>query len=101
MKGTRDGEGLSNIRQLKLVGFRVIACGEGVDSWSVNLRCLPLLAGAGHLLDSDGPGFSDQLRQFIKQMLALEAKNQGEAQQIKLMMRAVGMVGELDGTGSG
>jgi transcriptional regulator with PAS, ATPase and Fis domain len=94
MKGARDGEGLRNIRQLKLVGFRVIACGEGVDSWSVNLRCLPLLAGAGYLLDSDAPGFSDQLRQFIKQMLALEAKNQGEAQQIKLMMRAVGMVGE-------
>src|SRR5262245_51858349 len=94
MKGARDGEGLRNIRQLKLGGFRVIACGEGVDSWSVNLRCLPLLAGAGQLLDSDAPSFSDQLRQIIKQVLALEAKTQGEAQQVRGLMRTVGMVGE-------
>ena len=41
------GAELKVVRELKATGFRVIACGEGAESWSLNVRCLPLLAGAG------------------------------------------------------
>jgi two-component system, NtrC family, response regulator PilR len=94
MADETDGEGLRRIRDLKISGFGIIACGEGVDLWSVKLRCLPLLAGAGHLLDSAAPDFDDRLRRAIEDMLALEAKNQEEAAELKSTMRALGMVGE-------
>src|SRR5690348_10982688 len=94
MAGVDDAGGLGNIRELKTAGFRVIACGEGLASWSVKVRCLPLLAGAECLLDSSAPDFRDQLRQAVHQLLALESKNQREAEEIKSTMRALGMVAE-------
>jgi len=89
-----DGEELRTIRELKVTGFRIIACGKGVESWSVKVRCLPLLAGAGQLLDKAATDFAHCLRQALKQALATETKNQQEAQQIKSMMRTMGMVGQ-------
>jgi len=94
MTGVNDVEGLRNIRELKTGGFRIITCGEGLASWGVKVRCLPLLAGAECILDSMAPDFRDQLRQAVEQLLALESKNQREAEQIKATMRALGMVGE-------
>jgi transcriptional regulator with GAF, ATPase, and Fis domain len=94
MTGVNDVEGLRNIRELKIGGFRIITCGEGLASWSVKVRCLPLLAGAECLLDSIAPDFSDQLRKAVHQLLALESKNHGEADQIKSTMRTLGMVAE-------
>ena len=52
-------EELQIIRDLKATGFRIIACGDGVESWSVKVRCLPLLAGAGQLLDKAAPILAD------------------------------------------
>ncbi len=89
-----DDEELRIIRELKTTGFRIIACGEGVESWSVKVRCLPLVAGAGELLDKAAADFSNYLRRALKQALAIETKNQQEAQQIKSMMGAMGMVAE-------
>jgi DNA-binding NtrC family response regulator len=89
-----EGEELRIIRELKLTGFRIIACGDEVESWSVKVRCLPLVAGAGRLLDKTAPDFTDCLRAALEQTLAIEAKNQREAQQIKSAMRAMGMVGQ-------
>jgi DNA-binding NtrC family response regulator len=89
-----DGEELRIIRELKATGFSIIACGDGVESWSVKVRCLPLLAGAAQLLDKAATDFTYGLRQALKQALAIETKNQQEAQQIKSTMRAMGMVGE-------
>jgi DNA-binding NtrC family response regulator len=89
-----DGEELRIIRELKVTGFRIIACGEGVESWSVKVRCLPLLAGAGELLDKAAPDFTHHLRRALERALAMETKTQQEAQQIKSMMCAMGMVGQ-------
>jgi DNA-binding NtrC family response regulator len=89
-----DDEELRIIRELKTAGFRIIACGEGVESWSVKVRCLPLVAGAGELLNKAAADFSNYLRRALKQALAIETKNQQEAQQIKSMMGAMGMVAE-------
>jgi DNA-binding NtrC family response regulator len=89
-----DGDELRIIRELKAAGFRVIACGEDVESWSVKVRCLPLLAGAGQLLDKAATGFTDCLCRALKQALVTETKNQQEAQQIKSTMRTMDMLGE-------
>jgi two-component system, NtrC family, response regulator HydG len=88
-----DSKELHFIRDLKVSGFRIIACGEGVESWSLKVRCLPLLAGAGQLLDKATSDFAPCLRRALKQAVAIETKNQQEAQQIKSMMGAMGMVG--------
>ena len=89
-----DGEELRIIRELKATGFRVIACGDGVESWGVKVRCLPLLAGAGQLLDKSATDFTHCLRRALKQALAMETKTQQEALQITSMMRAMGMVAQ-------
>jgi len=87
-------EELQIIRELKATGFRIIACGDGVESWSVKLRCLPLLAGAEQLLDKAVADFSDCLRRALEQALATESKNQQEVEKIKSMLRDMGMVGQ-------
>ena len=89
-----DGAELQVVRELKATGFRVIACGEGSESWSVKVRCLPLLAGAGQLLDKAATNFTACLGHALEQALAIETKAQQEAQQIKSMMCAMGMVGQ-------
>jgi DNA-binding NtrC family response regulator len=89
-----DGAELQVVRELKATGFRVIACGEGSESWSVKVRCLPLLAGAGQLLDKAATNFTACLCRALEQALAIETKAQQEAQQIKSMMCAMGMVGQ-------
>jgi DNA-binding NtrC family response regulator len=89
-----DGAELQVVRELKGTGFRVIACGDGVESWSVKVRCLPLLAGAGPLLDKAAPDFTNCLRRALEQALAAETKNQQEVEQIKSMLRDMGMVGQ-------
>src|SRR4029077_9809833 len=60
-----DDEALRIIRELKVTGFRIIACGEGVESSSVKVRCLPLLAGAGQLLDKAATNFTNCLRRAL------------------------------------
>jgi len=82
------------IRELKAAGFRIIACGKGVKSWSVRMLCLPFLAGAEQVLDKAATNFAPCLRRALTEALALEAKNQEEAQQIKSTMHSMGMVGE-------
>jgi len=89
-----DGEALRIIRELSVTGFRIIACGEGIESWGVKVRCLPLLAGAGQLLDKSATDFAHCLRRTLEQTLAMETKSQQEVQQIKSMMCAIGMVGQ-------
>jgi len=58
------------------------------------MRCLPLLAGAGQLLDKAATNFTACLCRALEQALAIETKVQQEAQQIKSMMCALGMVGQ-------
>lgn len=89
-----DGEELRIIRELKAKGFGIIACGDGLESWSVKVRCLPLLAGAGQLLDKAVDDFTQCLRRALEQALATETKNQQEVAQIKSMLRDMGMVGQ-------
>jgi DNA-binding NtrC family response regulator len=87
-----DNQAFRIIRELKVTGFRIIACGEGAESWSLNVRCVLLLAGAGQLLDKAATDFTACLCRALEQALATETKAQQEAQQIKSMMCAMGMV---------
>jgi hypothetical protein len=92
--GTKiDGVEFRIIRELKIAGFRIIAYGEGVESLSVIVRCPPLFTGARQLLDKTATDFTACLRRTVEQALATETKNQQDAQQIKSVMSAMGMVG--------
>ncbi len=89
-----DAEELQIIRELKATGFRIIVCGDSIGAWSVKVRCLPLLAGAGQLLDKAAADFAHCLRRAVEQALATETKNQQEVEQIKSTLRDMGMVGQ-------
>ena len=89
-----DVKELQIIRDLKATGFRIIACGDGIEAWSVKVRCLALLAGAGQLLDKAAADFAHCLRRAVEQALVTETKNQQEAEQIKSILRDIGMVGQ-------
>jgi len=82
------------LHQLKQKGFKIIAYEDGAKSWSLRLKCLPLLAGAVQVLDSTAGEFGRKLHDHLEEMLYLEAKNQDEAQRIKSVMQGLGMVGE-------
>lgn len=88
------GTGLQAIRDLKAKGFKVIACESGVGSWTIKIRCLPLLAGAVQLLDSSCAEFPDELREVIERTLHAEAQKRSEEQEVKATMHRLGMVGE-------
>jgi len=88
-----DGAGMGAIRDLKRQGFEIVAYEDGTESWSIKLRCFSLLAGAGQLLDSSAANFDCRIQDALAELLSVEAKNQGEAQQITSMMRDMGMVG--------
>jgi len=88
------GTGIQVIRDLKAKGFTVIACEDGAASWPIKTKCLPLLAGAVHLLDSSSSKFRDELRQAIERIVETEVQSRTEEQNIKAIMRGLGLVSE-------
>jgi DNA-binding NtrC family response regulator len=88
------GVGIQVIRDLKAKGFKVIACEDGVGSWPIKTKCLPLLAGAVRLLDSSGTEFLQELRQAVERIVRTEAQSRTEEQNIRAIMRGLGMVSE-------
>ena len=85
------------IGRMKQAGLTVIAHEQGAHSWSVGLRCRVLLAGASCVLDSEEPGFSQQLRRITTEAIAQKTCKLVEKERIHELMRAFGIVGESDG----
>jgi DNA-binding NtrC family response regulator len=88
------GVGIQVIRGLKAKGFKVIACEDGAGTWPIKTKCLPLLAGAVHLLDSYSSEFLHELRQVVERIVNAEAQNRAEERNTRAIMRSLGMVGE-------
>jgi DNA-binding NtrC family response regulator len=78
-------------------GLTVIAYEDGIKHWPVRAKCLPLLAGAAHLLDSGSAEFASELRQLLEQTLRVLTQERRELQEIRDAMRRHGLVGESPG----
>ncbi len=88
-----DGAGISALRNLKQQGFEIVAYEDGTEFWSLKLKCLSLLAGAGRLLDSGSANFDGRFREALTHILGAEAKKQDQDQEIASVMGSLGMVG--------
>jgi DNA-binding NtrC family response regulator len=88
------GVGTQVIRDLKAQGFKVIACENGVGSWTIKLKCMPLLAGAVQLLDSSSEEFTCELREVIERIVRAEIRKRTEEDEVKATMHRMGMVGK-------
>lgn len=89
-----DNLELEIIRSLKRKGFKVISYEEGAQSWSLGVSCQVLLAGSLWLLDSAKTEFAEELQRILAQLLQAEAERLGEEDQIKGLMKMLGIVGE-------
>jgi hypothetical protein len=88
------GVGMQVIRALKTKGFKVIAYEDGAERWPIGTKCLPLLAGAVQLFDSSRPDFWRQLCETIHRLISVETQKQSDADNIKSIMRGLGIIGE-------
>ena len=84
------------IGRMKQAGLRVIAHEQGAHSWSVGLRCRVLLDGASCVLDSEEPGFSQELQRIVTEAIVHKTHELGEKERIHDLMRTFGIVGESD-----
>ena len=82
--------------RMKQVGLTVIAHEQGAHSWSVGLRCRALLAGASCVLDSEEPGFSQELWRITTEVIAQKTRELAENERFHVLMRTFGIVGESD-----
>ncbi|MEO8339242.1 MAG: sigma-54 dependent transcriptional regulator [Nitrospirota bacterium] len=79
---------------MKQAGLRVIAHEQGARSWSLRLRCQVLLDGASDVLDSEEPGFSQELRRIMTEAIVHKTHESAEKERIHDLMRTFGIVGE-------
>jgi hypothetical protein len=84
------GAGIQAIRDLKAKGLKVIACENGVGSWTIKSKCQPLLAGAVRLLDSSSAEFPGELRELIERVVSAEVQKRSEEHQAKESMHPLG-----------
>jgi len=82
------------IGRMKQGGLRVIAHGRGAHSWSVGLRCRVLLDGASCVLDSEEPGFWQELRRIMTEVIVQRTHEMAEKERTHDLMRTFGIVGE-------
>jgi two-component system nitrogen regulation response regulator GlnG len=85
---------LEPVRLLKRCGWRVLAYENEVGQWPVNVKCLPLLAGAVELLDSAESAFPRKLRRRALTELRLLAGQHLQEQEIRSALERLGVVGE-------
>ncbi len=78
----------------KSAGVKIIYYERGVRDWPVRTKCLPLVAGAAHLLDSDGSEFEAELRGLVQGLLRNAISERQEQDEIRQAMRQHGLVGE-------
>ncbi|MCM2334314.1 MAG: sigma-54 dependent transcriptional regulator [Anaeromyxobacteraceae bacterium] len=88
-----SGAALGLVRALSARGVPVLAYAEGSGRWPVQARCLPLLAGARHLLDTAASSFLVDLRARLGPLLDAGRARSDEEQRVELTMSEVGFVG--------
>jgi transcriptional regulator with GAF, ATPase, and Fis domain len=86
------------IGEFKRAGFQVVAYADQATAWPLRTRCLPLLAGASHLLDSAHGNFQTELRTVLAEQLAAAARREEEERQLKTVMAGLGVIGESPAT---
>ncbi len=84
---------LPAIRAFRQRGFMIVAFADGLERWALRSRCLVLLAGASHLLDSATQGFDGQLRRLLSQLLGDETARRTEDCRTRDAMTRLGVVG--------
>ena len=82
------------VQALKQGGFKIVAYEDGLQSWPVIVRCLPLLAGATQLLDSAAESFPIELHRLVIRLWRLETERTAEERQVRELMLRLGVVGE-------
>jgi two-component system response regulator PilR (NtrC family) len=81
------------VQALAARGVAVLACAHGAGAWPVTQRCLPLLAGARHVLDSAEAGFGRELAARLEPVLAAARVRRQDAVRIEEEMVRLGVVG--------
>lgn len=74
-------------------GVTVLACADGASAWPVTRRCLPLLAGARHVLDSAETGFGAELASRLAPVLAAARVRRQDEARVEDEMVRLGVVG--------
>ena len=93
-----DDSALAAIRLLAGKGVQVISFGHNAEAWPLGARCRALLAGASEVLDSARVDFLETLRARINRASKLEARARQEQNELRLMFRNLGLVGDSDAT---
>src|SRR5688572_10993371 len=82
---------LAAIRALRSKAVPVIAYGRGIHGWEIRGRCLPLIAGAMHLVDSAPESFLGELNELLSGVVAAVAGRETEERQLRAVMQEVGI----------
>ena len=88
------GSSVQAVRALKERGFKIICYEDNAESWPVAMRCQALLAGALCLLDSAKRSFRQELLASLSHLMEQEVKKRQEEEQIKNLMKHLGLVGK-------
>jgi DNA-binding NtrC family response regulator len=87
---------LEVIQRLAGKHVRVISYGERANFWSLGARCRALLAGACAVLDSEAPGFLQELQAKLAHLLSTEAAQRRETEQVRRLFHDAGIAGDSD-----
>ena len=87
---------LEAIAVLKQKGYTVLCYAQPAAGWTLGRQCRLLLAGASDVIDSSKSTFDVELREHITRLIDAEHERRGDAQQLKELMRTLGMVGDSD-----
>ena len=88
---------LQAIALLRHKGYAVLCYADGAADWALGRRCRLLLAGAGHLLDSGGATFGDELRERVTHLINTERERRSEERRVGQQMRGLGIIGDSAG----
>lgn len=91
---TFGSEVLRLIRSCTNQGLKVLAFGRDLRGWPLRSRCLPLLAGATSLLDTQQPNFSDELKSWVLRSFEAEAGREAENNRLGALMAELKIVGD-------
>jgi DNA-binding NtrC family response regulator len=84
---------LSVIHEVSGTGSTVIAYGDGVHTWDLRARCLPLLAGVTRLIDAREESFSVDLAGAVRSLIEGICARNSEEREIRTAMDQLGIIG--------